>query len=799
MDEHTLELLEFSRVLAELQELCLSEGGRRALAGQSISGDPEEVRRRLELAVAFRALLESGASFPALEFPDIASVIDRPRRVGSLFEPEELAALGTYILSATKLKRHLSRGAKGAEGPAIAPAGSAALAELASAIPDLTAVSALVFRYVDHDGAIKEKSIPELASIRSRIHSIRQDVDAMVSRYLSSPDYRDYWQSDVPTQRNSRTVLPLKASHRGRLRGIVHEVSSSGATIFLEPDSVVEKNNEVVHQEAEYQRVIARVLREIAERVSEHAAEIGPMAEAVSHLDTLYGRAQYAIRHRCVPAQPEASAVELRDARHPLLGHGVVPTSISLGGAGRVVIVTGPNTGGKTVMLKTIGLVAAMNQFGMEIPAGEGSRLGVFDDLLADIGDEQSIEQSLSTFSAHVVNLARIVGASTARSLVLLDELGAGTDPEEGVAIAMALLDHFIDKGCLTCVTTHHGILKNYGYSRAGVRNACMEFDSTEMRPTYRVIMGLPGRSYAIEIARRNGLQEPLVERSIGYLSQERTDVGELIQSLSSKQEELHRRERDQKKAEQELVELRRETDLKALRVKQRERELRAQGLKGLQGFLAESRSKLERVIRELREGGRDAGKSSEARELLRAVEGRVQSEVALLDAAEREEREARVELPAGAGGPIGPGTEVLVGGTGRRGTVIRKARKGSWLVATDTLRAEIPAERLTAVPRREEPLRPTVDVARPASPPPVFQLDLRGQTLEEAVASLELQLERAILAGLAEFSVIHGKGEGVLQRGIHERLRNDPNVEDYFFASPEDGGFGKSIVRLRK
>jgi len=778
MNGHTLKLLEFGRVVRELQEACLSEGGRLAVAAQAVTTDASEVRDRLALAVAFRALLESPAAFPTLELPDIASVLAVPRRPGSIFEPEELAALGTYILSATKLKRYLGRGEQ-------------RLAALGGDIPDLTAVSAYIFRYIDREGAIKEKAIPELAAIRSRIRSLRQEVDAMVSRFLSAPEYREYWQADVPTLRNSRTVLPLKASHRGRLRGIVHEVSASGATIFLEPDTVVEKNNDVVHQEAEYQRVLARFLREMAGRVTERAADVLRMAELVSALDTLYARAQFAIRLRCTAALPEDGVVELREARHPLLGRGVVPTTITLGGAGRVVIVTGPNTGGKTVMLKTLGIMAAMNQFGMEIPAGAGSRLGVFDDVLADIGDEQSIEQSLSTFSGHVVNLARIIASSSARSLVLLDELGAGTDPEEGVAIAMALLDHFIEKGCVTCVTTHHGILKNYGYSREGVRNACMEFDSAEMRPTYRVIMGLPGRSYAIEIARRNGLPEALVERSQSYLSQERTDVGELIQNLSSRQEELHRREGDQRRAEQELVELRRETDLRALRLKQRERELRSQGLRQLTTFITESRSELERVIRELRERGVEGGQGAVGRELIRAVEDRAEQEAVLLEP----EEPATPALPAV---PIEPGMEVLVGGSGRRGRVIRQGRKGSWLVATDTLRAEIPAERLAPAPPSDSDLR-AVDVARSATPPPVFQLDLRGQTLEEAVASLDQQLERAILAGLNEFSVIHGKGEGVLQRGVHDRLRSDPNVVDYFFATPEDGGFGKTIVRLQR
>jgi DNA mismatch repair protein MutS2 len=776
MDAHTLDLLEFPLVLADLCQGCLSEGGRRALETQGVSTDPAEVGNRLDLAVAFRRHLESTASFPALSFPDLRTVLDQPHRPGSVFEPEELAALGTYILSATKLRRYLAR------------AGDL-LAARAEEIPDLTSLSASIFRCVDPEGAIKERSIPELAAIRARIRSMRQEVDGLVARLMAAPDTREYWQSDRPTIRNSRTVLPLKSAHRGRVRGIVHEVSGSGATIFIEPEGVVERNNDIVHQEAEYQRVLLRILRDLAARVTERAAEVLIMAERVSHLDTYYARARYAERQGCARAEVQEGVVDLREARHPLIGPPVVPTTLSLGGDGRVVIVTGPNTGGKTVVLKTLGLMVLMNQFGMEIPAAAGSRLGIVDGVWADIGDEQSLEQSLSTFSGHIVNLARIARGATPRSLVLLDELGAGTDPEEGVAIAMALLDHFIETGCPTCVTTHHGILKNYGYSREGVRNACMEFDDTVLRPTYRLIMGLPGRSYAIEIARRNGLSEDLVERSRAYLSRERTDAGQLIQSLSSKQEELYRREREQQESERRLAELRRESDLRELRVRQRERELRAQGLRQMETFLAESRSELERVIREMREGEGRGVDARLARELIHGVEERLEAE----NAAQARE----VELQPVPRAPIASGMDVIVGGTGTRGTVLREARKGVWLVATETLRAEVPEHRLSPAPAAKGPHGLSVDVARSPAPPPVYQLDVRGQTYQEAISTLDRQMERAILAGLAEFSVIHGKGEGVLQRGIHEHLRADPNVEDYFFASPVDGGFGKTIVRL--
>jgi DNA mismatch repair protein MutS2 len=451
-----------------------------------------------------------------------------------------------------------------------------------------------------------------------------------------------------------------------------------------------------------------------------------------------------------------------------------------------VLVVTGPNTGGKTVTLKTVGLLALMNQFGLEIPAAEGSALAVFDAVLADIGDEQSIEQNLSTFSAHVINAARILRGSGPRSLVLFDELGAGTDPEEGVAIAMALLDHFIQKGCLCLATTHHGILKNYGYTRAGVGNASMEFDLASLQPTYRILMGVPGESHALEIARRNGIPQELIHRAAGYLQQERGEAADLINRLSRKQRELAEAEREQDQKERELAERTRQTDLLNLRLRQRERELAEKGLSELEAFLRESRREYEKLVQRLRLQGEPEGRR-ETLDFLRGLEARVRSQEEQLEA---EEPQAASELREGM--------EVVIRSTGRGGRILRRGKGRRWVVATGSLRAELEPSELSPAPQqgRAAPAAPSVSeelAEREIS----HQLDLRGLRLPEALRRLEQQLDHAVVRGLSEFSVVHGLGEGILQRGIHRYLRGSLLVKDYYFATPEEGGFGKTVVRL--
>lgn len=776
MDSHTLDLLDFPVIKNALKDLALSEAGKQALESQIPSTDPREVEERKTLAVDFRRLLDSGRPFPALDFPDVGPLAPRLHKRGAQLEIQELFHLGRFIVSARRLAKH------------ILSSDEQRLRSLAADLPDLKDLSKAIFTVIDGDGYLRENHIPVLREIRIRIRALQKDTETLARSYLNNPAYRSLWQADRAAEKNGRTVLPIKSNFKGRIPGIVHDVSSSGATLYLEPLEIVEKNNAITEEENRYRREVHRILRELSARVIAHSLDIESMTRTVAALDSLYARAVFAVQNRCAPAQAQDGALSLFEARHPLLGKSCVPISVILGGEYRVIIVTGPNTGGKTVTLKTIGLLAVMNQFGMEIPAREDSKLCVFDNILADIGDEQSIEQSLSTFSAHIVNISRIIRLSSVRSLVLFDELGAGTDPEEGVAIAMGLLDHFIDKGCLCLATTHHGILKNYGYSRRGVENAAMEFDVKNLAPTFRIILGVPGESHALEVARRRGIPDEIIDKAEQYLKDERGDVSELIERLSEKQRKLLAAEQQQQSRESELREKTRQTDLKELRLRQKELELREQGIAELKRFLKDSRREYERLVAGMRAG--EAGPERvEAKEFLQKLDGRLREQELILEG-ERTDLYRSPELA------LEPGLEVVIRGTGKRGKIVRKEKRGRWLVATDTLRGTFTAGELAAV--QPLPEQPALSISEEIeSAPPAYQIDVRGMRLEQALKQLEQQIDRALLAGLSEFSIVHGMGEGVLQKGIHVYLRKSAHVREFFFSTPEQGGFGRTVVRL--
>ncbi len=778
MDEHALALLEFSRVRQELAALCASPSGAALLESQEFLADRQALDGLLDLTLELRAIVEAGSAVPGFDFPEVDQVIPRLGKEGLQLDGEELAALGRWILSGLKMKRMVLVNRPG--GP---------LAGHAERVPDLSPLSRRIFRTVDHDGALREKQIPELAAIRDRIRRHREDADRSVRGLLDEHAYRGYWQTTTATQRDGRVVLPLKSQYKGRVKGIVHEMSSSGSTLFIEPLEIVEKNNAIVQEEYLYRLEVRRILRELTSEVSRNAAEVNLLVRVVSEMDTWLARARYAVSHACRRAGHDTEKVSLIDARHPLLGGNVVPVTVIVGGDQRVLIITGPNTGGKTVSLKTVGILALMNQFGLEIPAAEGSALPLFDSIYADIGDEQSIEQSLSTFSAHVKNLAAIVRSAGARSLVLVDELGAGTDPQEGVALAMALLDHFMARGCIVLATTHHGILKNYGATRPGAQNASMGFDPETFAPTYRILMGVPGESHALQIARRSGMPENVLESAFSYLDDERTDISRLVSNLAERHQKLSAAEDEHKARAHELKEERRKADLKELTLRQKELELRRNGLKELRDFISRARKDWE----ELREKNRDSRDSDFGR-MAAGIQSRIESEEMRIV----EEREA---LAPASSFEIHPGMDVVIARTGRRGRAVRPDKGKRWIVETETLRLSLPPGELRPAPAGGSGDSAALSVSYAAAgpvDPPVLELHIRGMRLEEAMKLVEKQLDSALLHGLHEFSIVHGKGEGILRTAVHRYLKSLPAVEDFRFSLPEEGGFGRTIVTLK-
>ncbi|MFW5689492.1 MAG: endonuclease MutS2, partial [Spirochaetota bacterium] len=486
MNRHTLRVLEFEKIRQRVRDRCLTAESAREVRRARIATDPAEVASLLERVGTIRRCLAVTTEFPTLSFPPVASTLDRLAKEGTVLEPLELAEIASFTRSTLALHDYIVR-AGGEAGV------SAAVDALLGERPDVAAVPERLSRYVDPDGSVREREIPELRAIRSEILRAQQDLQKTAHSMASREEMRRFLSASVPTQRDGRTVLALKADHRGKVQGIVHEVSGSGQTVFIEPEELLSRNNAVVEAENRYRTELLKILRELTGFCRSALPAIRGSLDHAVGIDELYCRARFSYDFACERAVQSTGTVVLRGARHPLLGEGAVPIQVEIPDGKRVLIVTGPNTGGKTVSLKTVGLLALMNQFGLEIPADPGSELPVFSGIYADIGDEQSIEQNLSTFSGHMRNIGRILNHADDRSLVLLDELGAGTDPEEGGALAMSILDELLSRRPFTVVTTHHGRLKHYGFTHEQALNASMEFDQRSLRPTYRIIPGVPG------------------------------------------------------------------------------------------------------------------------------------------------------------------------------------------------------------------------------------------------------------------------------------------------------------------
>jgi DNA mismatch repair protein MutS2 len=832
--EKTFRLLEYGEILKALAERALSGEAAASLLEERPCFDPPQVEELKTFVAAALDRLNSGNEEPREIIPPAVSILAKLEVPGICLELDEAYGLGVFVDRGTALKAWLfyTGGGKREEKN---PAAGNPFADSPERwnLPDCSAVSREVFRVLNKDGKLRD--LPEIRAIKKRIQALTTELEASVARYTGNEESRRMLQSPVPTQRDGRVVLAVKANFRGRLRGIVHEVSATGQTIFVEPEEVVERNNDILIESRRLEAEIRRVLREMTGRIAEHREALGEFHRGIIALECIRARARYCRDIRGVFAQnsggPGAGPdnrgpLVLKQARHPLLGGAAVPIDLAMDGGVRTVIITGPNTGGKTVALKTAGLFALMNQSGLALPAAEGTALPVFDGVYADIGDEQSISQSLSTFSAHMTNIAGIAGAATEKSLVLLDELGSGTDPVEGSAIAMAILDYLIEKKTRLITTTHHGVLKNYGYTREGVENASVEFDGRTLSPTYRILMGVPGESRAVDIAARNGLPPPLIARARSYLDKERSDVSALIRGLKEKHRELEAAAEKGRAEEIKLREERRRSDLRELRLRQKEAEIKSGAVGQLRLLLTESRKKLENLVRELREGELDREKTAGVKEFLndlaRTVEAEGQAleeEVRLLAGERRRIEAANGGVPgsdqggaSGGGGRSGPGlpalapgVEVLAGEQGRRGRVIRRDRKASaggegetvWLVEIGSLKMSFPGRELRPLPPSTENRKPHI-AASISAPAARFELCLLGKRLEEALDLLRRQIDAALLGGLKNFSVIHGKGDGVLQRGVHEYLKKDPAVADYYFSRPELGGFGRTEVVLK-
>lgn len=797
MDPKSHSRLELDKILKQLAGYASFSASRALLEALEPTADLEEARRRIAETSEARLLLEEREAVSIGGARDVRPYVSGAVR-GVTLTAEQLLEIKATLQAAAALKRTLEKVAD--RFPL--------LARIASGLDEGRRVVAAIAQVLDDEGQVLDSASPRLAQIRHDLHLAHSRLQSRLQAILNSGRYAPYLQEALVTLREGRYVIPVKAEARGRVRGIVHDQSSSGATLFIEPLETVEINNEIRELQLAEQNEILRILREVSALVGEHAEAICQTVEALAALDAAFARARYANALRASapqlvdfdPARFPGSTVRLYRARHPLIDpQQVVPIDVELDPETYVLIITGPNTGGKTVALKTVGLLTLMAQCGLHIPAAEGSTLSVFNAVYADIGDEQSIEQSLSTFSAHLMHIIHILQQADERSLVILDELGAGTDPTEGAALARAILDELCQRGATTFVATHYPELKLYAHSMPGVRNASVEFDLETLSPTYRLIVGLPGRSNALAIAERLGLSSSIIERARGYVGVQDLHADDLL-------EEIHRTREEIRQTQARLLhteaELNRQRDELRARLDNIEEERRAI----LEAARAEAHAELEALREEVRE----------LRRRLRAIPPTYLEGTDLYEQVNHiEEESARLssllETSAAQAASLQPsediegqqhvlqvGDRVYVPRLHTEGEVVALPNGDEVEVQVGQFRVRVEAAALEVRPRpqrREEAHYERGGVSIPRTESPGLELHLRGMTLEEGLPRLEEYLDRAYMAGLPWVRIVHGKGTGTMRKAVRDLLRHHPLVREFKSAPANEGGEGVTIA----
>ncbi len=652
---------------------------------------------------------------------------------------------------------------------------------------------------------IADNASPALADIRRKMRAAALRIREQLDRMVRSPAYQKLLQDPIVTIRDGRFVVPVKAEHRAEVPGLVHDTSASGATVFVEPMGSVEANNELKVLESREKAEIERVIQELSTETGGFADAIVADYHILVELNLIFAKARLAYKMKAVcPHLSDDRRIQLRHARHPLIDpQKVVPIDVELGGAFDTLVITGPNTGGKTVTLKTIGLLTLMAMCGLMPPVDDGSSFSFFPSVLADIGDEQSIEQSLSTFSAHMTNIIRILGDADEGSLVLLDELGAGTDPVEGAALAIAILERLRDKGARIAATTHYAELKAYAIQSPGVENGSCEFDVATLRPTYRLLVGIPGRSNAFAIAERLGMDPAVVSHAKERISGDNRRLEDVVTELETRRQALEEEWKTAREAAGAAEEARKRSETELAEIDQlREKELQ-QARDEARRLLERARGEAEALIRELddlRKQKNAADFSARAQEAKSRLRSRLNAAESAVDPIPRRRKESYV-LPR----PLKQGDTVLLVELGKEATVLSPPDSaGNVEVQAGIVRTRVPLSGLRLVEKRKTsypapskgrnvPSRGESRATRPVR----TELDLRGQTADEALLEVDRFIDDAVMSGLGQITIIHGKGTGALRNAIHAHLRTHPSVKSYRLGTFGEGENGVTIVDI--
>lgn len=819
MNPHALRVLEYHKVLDRLAGYCAFSGGTDRAYALLPSDDLTTVREWLAQTAEAAKLLEQKQDIHFGGVKDLSMQLAKAERGALVFAPELLEVKHT-LQRARALRTLLLR----------LEHAFPLLAQMAQNIEPCDHVVAEISRCINERGEVVDGASDALSRIRNELRTAQERLLSILERLVQGGDVKPYLQDALVTQRQGRYVIPVRAEYKGQIEGIVHDQSSSGATLFVEPLRVVQQNNAVRELELQEEKEVRRILLELTELVADEATYIRRNGEILADLDFTFAKAKYAYaldaaapevlpfqRSRVIQPKEDKDAsigdayaggaiqsvhpgavIDFRRARHPLLDQKkVVPVDVYLDEDTFLIVITGPNTGGKTVTLKTVGLLTLMAQSGLMIPAEPGSKLSIFEGIYADIGDEQSIEQNLSTFSSHMTNIIAILEEADPHSLVLFDELGAGTDPDEGSALAMALLDNLRDRGITTFATTHYSDLKLYAHNTPGVRNASVEFDVETLRPTYELSIGLPGRSNALIIAGRLGLNPVIVERAESMVRPDTLEADSLLDEIRrSRQEALAAEERAKNRERQaQLVE--RDLRYQLANIEEARRAVIAEARRTMDNELTQLRTEIDQTRRQLSRGGGATGNTHDeflqraAQELAR----RHQSD---------DELNRDVVIPGQSDerltGPIEVGDRVWVASLQASGVVLAiYERTEEADVQLGNFRLKLPLKRLELRQKgvREVESAPIRIQAQGVHASPGIELDLRGARVEEGLERLEQYLNNAYMARLPWVRIIHGKGTGAMRDGVRNNLKNHPLVREARAGEQGEGGDGVTVAKL--
>ena len=793
MNEKTLKILEFDKIINMIVNLTSSPLGAELAAKLMPETDYGKVLRNLkETSDGVTFIVKRGGP-PMGGIHDIRESLKR-LEIGAVLNLGELLKTAGVLRAVRNLKNY-------ANDDSIKSEDENAVNELIKCLEPNKRIEEKIYSSIVSEEEISDTASPTLANIRRQILKAQESIKDKLNDILRSSKYKKYIQEPIVTMRGDRYVIPVKQEYRAEIPGLIHDSSSSGATIFVEPMAVVEANNNIRELKIKEQLEIERILYELSEDVRGIIDALKSNISILARIDFIFAKSKLSLDYRCVcPSLNDEHRIVIKKGRHPLLdSKSVVPIDFWIGEDFTTLVVTGPNTGGKTVTLKTVGLFTLMAQAGLHVPANEGTQIGLFKKVFADIGDEQSIEQSLSTFSSHMKNIVNILNNIDGESLVLFDELGSGTDPTEGAALAMSILEYLKDKGCTTVATTHYSQLKVYAVTTRSVENACCEFDVETLKPTYKLLIGVPGKSNAFAISKRLGLLDDVIDRAKEFLTIEDIKFEDMLLSI---EKNLSKTEEERKRAESyrlEAEKLKKETEEQKKRLAESKEKYIKQAKEDARKILLEARSEAEEIISQMKKLQKDmhnSESSKKAEEMRVELKRKVDSiEEALAQPIVR--RDTLVKPPQN----LKPGDSILIVSLNQKGTVLTPPDKnGEALIQAGIMKVNIHVSNLKLIDEQKSELKKSGfgDIGVSKAKNINSEIDIRGYTLEEALESVDKYLDDALIAGLSMVSIIHGKGTGTLRNGIHKYLRSSSRVKAFRLGKYGEGESGVTIIELK-